>query len=107
MPIYSTSHVFSGVVNAGTDSNLEGLIFTETPWVLDIIKNRSSAQSNLPRLHALGMDAYLIAKNLNKLQGFGGSLKGRTGRIRLSQDGTMHRTLRWAQFRNGVPVAIR
>ncbi len=107
MPIYSTSHVFSGVANTGTDSNLEGLIFTETPWVLDMIKNKNSAQSTSPRLHALGMDAYLIAKNLNKLQGFGGSLNGKIGRIRLSQDGTMHRTLRWAQFRNGVPVAIR
>ncbi|MCF6190298.1 MAG: penicillin-binding protein activator [Cocleimonas sp.] len=107
LPIYATSHVFSGVANASTDSNLEGLIFTETPWVLDMIKNNSNAQSNSPRLHALGMDAYLIAKNLNKLQGFSGSLNGKTGRIRLSQDGTMHRTLRWAQFRNGIPVAIR
>ncbi len=107
LPIYATSHVFSGVVNASTDSNLEGLIFTETPWVLDMIKNNSNAQSNSPRLYALGMDAYLIAKSLNKLQGFGGSLKGKTGRIRMSQDGTLHRTLRWAQFRNSVPVSIR
>jgi len=107
LPIYATSHVFSGVANASTDSNLEGLIFTETPWVLNAIRNNITAQSSSPRLYALGMDAYLIAKNLNKLQGFGGSLKGKTGRIRLSKDGTMHRTLRWAQFRNGIPVAIR
>ncbi len=109
LPVYASSHVFSGVANATTDSNLEGLIFTETPWVLDRIKSNtgSNVQSSSPRLFALGMDAYLITKSLNNLQSFSSAINGKTGRIRLSKDGTMHRTLRWAQFRNGVPVAIR
>lgn len=104
LPIYATSHVFNGVANAGKDANLEGLIFTETPWILEMLQKGGTAQTNSPRLHAMGMDAYEIAANLKNLQSFGTALDGKTGKIRLSSDGSLHRTLRWAQFKNGLPV---
>jgi len=107
LPIYATSHVFNGIVNTQADSNLDGLLFTETPAILDIAQRKAKPQTNLPRLYAMGMDAYLVARNFKNLQSFNSSLNGKTGRIRMSQDGTLHRTLRWAQFRNGVPVAIQ
>ncbi len=107
LPIYASSHVFNGTANPSEDSKLDGLIFTETPWVLDTIKNKIKPSTSFPRLYAMGMDAFMIASGLKNLQNFGSSLNGRSGKIRLSKDGTLHRTLRWAQFRNGIPVAIR
>lgn len=106
LPIYATSHVFNGIANAGKDANLEGLIFTETPWILEMLQKNITPTTKYPRLHAMGMDAYLIASNIKNLQSFGSSVKGKTGKIRLSSDGNLHRTLRWAQFKNGVPVAL-
>jgi outer membrane PBP1 activator LpoA protein len=107
MPIYATSHVFNGVTNPNEDSKLDGLIFTETPWILEMVQKKIKPSNAYPRLHAMGMDAFMIASGLKNLQGFGNSLNGKSGRIRLSKDGTLHRTLRWAQFRSGVPVSIR
>lgn len=107
LPIYASSHVFNGIANPDEDSKLDGLLFTETPWILDTIKNKIKPSTSFPRLHAMGMDAFMIASGLKSLQNFGSSLNGKSGRIRLSKDGTLHRTLRWAQFRNGIPVAIR
>lgn len=107
MPIYATSHVFSGVTNPNQDDKLDGLIFTETPWILEMVQKKIKPTSSYPRLHAMGMDAFMIATGLKNLQSFGSSINGKSGRIRLSKDGALHRTLRWAQFRNGVPVPIR
>ncbi len=107
MPIYATSHVFNGVTNPTEDGKLDGLVFTETPWILEMVQNNITPKSSYPRLHAMGMDAFMIASDLESLQGFGSSLNGKSGQIRLSKDGTLHRTLRWAQFRNGVPASLR
>ncbi len=103
LPIYATSHVFSGIPDPDKDSVLSGLIYTETPWILDMINQQIKPQTNFPRLHAMGMDAYFIASDLKRLES-GGSFHGKTGNIRLSSDGTLHRTLRLAEFKNGVPV---
>ena len=107
MPIYATSHVFNGVTNPDEDDKLNGLVFTETPWILEMVQKNIKPTSSYPRLHAMGMDAFMIASDLKSLQGFGSSLNGKSGRIHLSKDGTLHRTLRWAQFRNGVPAPLR
>lgn len=104
LPIYATSHVFNGIANKGKDANLGGLIFTETPWILEMLQKNITAKTNYPRLHAMGMDAYLISSKLNSLQSFGSSIKGKTGKIRLSSDGSFHRSLRWAKFKDGLPV---
>jgi len=103
-PIYASSHVFSGLINAENDKALDGLIFTETPWVLDSIQNNLSTKTDFPRIHAMGMDAFVISSQIDKLKSFGNVLNGKTGGIHLSQDGSLHRSLRWARFKNGIPV---
>jgi outer membrane PBP1 activator LpoA protein len=107
LPIYATSHVFNGTANPSEDDKLDGLIFTETPWILETVRQDITPTTSFPRLHAMGMDAFMIASGLKNLQSFGSSLNGKSGQIRLSKDGTLHRTLSWAQFRNGVPVVFR
>lgn len=100
LPIYATSHVFSGLADTQSDAVLEGLLFTETPWVLD----NPESSSSFPRLFAMGMDAYQIATQINDLKSFGNALNGKTGRIRLSSDGSLHRNLTWARFSKGRAI---
>lgn len=98
-PVYATSHIFSGSEAPSLDANLNGIIYTEIPW---IIANPTSPY-RYPRLYALGQDSLLVAQNLDKLKQ-GSVINGKTGTIRYSRNGTLHRTLQWATFRNGRPV---
>ncbi len=109
VPVYATSHVFNGLVDAERDARLDGLMFTETPWVLTQLSSSSAmpATTSYPRLFALGMDAMLLANQLDTLKDYSSALNGRTGRIRLSRDGTLHRELMWAKFVDGKPVPLR
>lgn len=104
LPIYATSHVFSGLQDAGKNANLEGLIFTETPLVMDLANKNQTAPTRYPRLFALGMDAFMIANKGELLQSTGNTFNGKTGRISKSSDGTLHRKLMWAKFVSGKPV---
>jgi len=99
-PVYATSHIFSGSAAPSLDASLNGIIYTEIPWV---IANPSSAH-RYPRLYALGYDSLLVAQNLERLKQ-GSVINGKTGAIRYSRSGSLHRTLQWATFRNGRPVA--
>jgi len=103
VPVYATSHIFSGRPFPANDSSLNGIIYTEIPGVLDAIVSQKPFNGRYPRLHALGMDAYLISRNLSQLKQ-GSALNGKTGRIRYSSDRKLHRTLEWATFRDGLPT---
>src|SRR5690554_7108230 len=35
LPVYSTSHVYSGEPNPSKDRDLNGIVFCDTPWLLD------------------------------------------------------------------------
>jgi len=103
LPIYATSHVYNGRPDPANDQVLSGLIYTEIPWVLDKVSLQKNSTTPFPRIFAMGMDALKVANKLADLKA-GASLQGATGVIRLSSDGTLHRTLRWAEFKNGIPV---
>lgn len=98
-PVYATSHIFSGSAAPSLDANLNGIIYTEIPWVL---ANPTSTR-RYPRLYALGQDSMLVAQNLEQLKK-GGVINGKTGTIRYSRSGSLHRTLQWATFRGGIPA---
>ena len=104
LPIYATSHVYSGIADRDKDAVLEGLIFTETPWVMDLQQRQATPNSYFPRLYAMGMDAYTISTDLDSLKSFGSSIDGKTGTIRLSKDGSLHRNSRWARFSKGLVI---
>ncbi len=104
IPIYASSHVFKGLLNTQNDIRLDGLIYTETPWVLDRIQKNLTPKTDFPRIYAMGMDAFVLSSQINSLKTFGKVLRGKTGGIHLSQDGSLHRSLRWARFKNGKPV---
>lgn len=116
MPVYSTSHIFSGIVDAGKDIDINGIRFVDIPWLLDatdrlsglrdgVNKNWSADKSNYNRLYALGIDAYRLIPELGRLSSQPSlNLQGQTGELSMTEDGRIRRTLRWAIFVDGNPV---
>jgi hypothetical protein len=118
LPVYSTSHVFSGGSNASIDRDMDELLFCDIPWLLDDegqwADQRNRLRSAWPdrnhhhqRLFALGFDAYQVIPWLDTLSlpGFA-SFPGATGVLTLDEHKQLHRALEWAQFREGVPQKL-
>ncbi|MCK5727026.1 MAG: penicillin-binding protein activator [Thiotrichaceae bacterium] len=96
VPVYATSHIYSGKSNSVANQVLDGIKFTEIPYILEHPINRQ----NYPRLYALGLDAYRITQQFTMLKN-GQSITGNTGKIKMQRNGQFHRTLQWASFKNG------
>jgi len=114
LPVYATSHVFSGNLDRNADRDLDGVIFCDLPWTLtsDNINKKSfnttwKDQRAYTRLFALGVDAFNIIQNLQYLQSHDyARFSGETGNISMDENLRLHRELLWAQFKNGVPVHL-
>jgi outer membrane PBP1 activator LpoA protein len=112
LPVYSTSHVYTGKFNRDLDRDLNGLIFCDSPWILQNDSSLASVftknwpqQENLTRLFSLGIDAYHLIYNLNYLDNKEYAFySGQTGNIQLDENNRMTRSLLWARFNNGIPV---
>ena len=105
LPVYATSHVFSGRIEKNKDADLEGIIYTEVPFVLQSLHQGSLEQLKYPRLYALGMDAVTIAKSLPALTQ-NQRLQGRTGEISLGSNRLIQRRLVMATFKDGLPTPL-
>ncbi len=118
LPVYATSHVFSGVPDPDSDWDLNGLFFTDLPWILDnlddpdplyrsVTDHWPGAREQYPRLYALGIDAFAVLPHLGRLgENDQAVLNGRTGRLTLDADGRIHRQPRWATFIKGRPIPV-
>jgi outer membrane PBP1 activator LpoA protein len=112
LPVYSTSHVYTGKVNRELDRDLNGLIFCDLPWVLQndsplagVFTKNWPQQENFTRLFALGVDAYHLIYNLDYLKNKDyASYDGQTGNIQLDDHNRIRRKLLWAKFENGLPI---
>ena len=118
LPVYSTSHVFTGQGNPANDADLDGIMFGDMPWMLvgdgKVLSLRQTLQHDWPyahtqvdRLYALGVDAYAIIPQLNRISNENSiHFSGVTSGLSLDRDGRLHRQLLWAQFRKGVPQLL-
>jgi len=114
LPVYATSHVYSGNLDKNADRDLNGVIFCDLPWTLtsdNVLKKTFNVtwkdQRAYTRLFALGVDAYNIIQNLKYLQSHDyARFSGETGNISMDENLWLHRELIWAQFKNGVPVHL-
>jgi len=112
LPVYSTSHVYTGKVNRELDRDLNGLIFCDMPWVLQntsplekVFRQNWPQQESFTRLFALGIDAYHLTYNLDYLKNKDFAFyDGQTGNIRLDENNRVTRKLLWAKFSRGRPV---
>ncbi len=112
LPVYSSSHVYTGKIDKELDRDLNGLVFCDMPWVLQnssslskvFIKNWPQ-QASFTRLFALGIDAYHLVYNLDYLENRDFAFfDGQTGNIQLDENNRITRKLLWARFEKGKPV---
>lgn len=102
LPVYATSHIYSGRPEPSKNIDLDGIIYTEIPMILNDAQSGNLDTLKYPRLYAMGADAAMIAKNLNALTQRQ-ILQGKTGDIRLGPNRAVQRRLDLATFINGVP----
>jgi uncharacterized protein len=113
VPVYSTSHVYTGAPSRDDDRDIDGVIFCDIPWVLsggapavkrEIEKAWPDRSGQYARFYALGVDAYDIIPYLNNLRLFHYErFKGATGILQLSDTNRVYRQLPWARFSGGLP----
>ncbi len=112
LPVYSTSHSFSGIFDQQQAKDLEGLIFCDLPWILEddpnalLSKNRvlqlwPTLKPSHLRLYAMGMDAYFLPAQIAYLQqNPTESFKGKTGNLYVDGQGKIYRQLLWAKLKS-------
>lgn len=112
LPVYATSHVYTGNPNEMTDRDLTNIRFVDSPWSLEapsankrsLSQQRKDVDSRFGRLYALGLDAFELHPFLLQLAALPqSSIEGETGRLSVVDASRVKRTLKWAVFDQGVP----
>lgn len=121
IPIYATSQIYSGTPDASRDHDLDGIIFCDMPWILspaqlpsDSLKNaQQQIQTlwpnnavSLAKFYAMGVDAFTLASNLNKMTSHQMSVPGATGTLYITPNHHIDRGLRFAKFEQGEPKIL-
>lgn len=118
LPVMATSHIYTAQPEPRMDEDLEGILFSDIPWVLEEANPRpqlmrrleetgSGVARRLPRLVALGFDAlHLIPRTGELARGEGAGYEGLTGRLHMDDRGRILRTLNWARFMDGRPRVL-
>jgi uncharacterized protein len=119
IPVYATSHIYSGIVNSQLDQDLDGVMFCAIPWEIDTQDLSPSLQAVLksiqttwgqasktqPQFFALGVDGYRLARQLA-----GGNLApetaGAIGKLTLQENRIWYRELPWAKMVRGQPELL-
>ena len=110
LPVYSTSHIFSGKRDPQRDRDLNGIRMLEIPWLLSPEGELQSAlgdgDDTLADLHALGADAFMLNWRLAQLRESPATyIRGNTGLLTMDESGRVHRELEPARMVNGLPQA--
>ena len=115
VPIYSTSHVYTGIPDAEADSDVDDIVFGDMPMMLPVSSDTEALRGQLfslwpdrlrahLRLYAFGFDAFELITGVRFLATAPDHvLQGRTGLLRLDEKGRLHRRLTWARFEHGLP----
>ena len=118
LPVFATSHVFSGVADPAADADIDGVWFGDMPWVLheggahgrlrhQTAEVWSGVFNRYARLYAFGIDAYAIVPELGRLRAQPeNELAGETGWLSVGEDSKVRRRLEWARFAEGLPELL-
>lgn len=118
LPIYASSRSHSTSLSSTDLRDLNGLTFTEMPWMLgeqSSVELRAQYQQlfkeqdeTLQRLFAMGYDAFKLVGSLRQQQQLPSAVfPGLTGQLRLNPDGSIVRQLSWASYRNSRLSAVQ
>jgi outer membrane PBP1 activator LpoA protein len=112
IPVYASSHAFTGIHDSQLDADLDGVRFPDMPWVVappsslqsTVNRNWKAESSPFRRLYAFGTDAFRLISALPGIASRNRErLRGESGELYLAEGGRIYRNLPWAQFVNGVP----
>ena len=110
VPVFALPSVFDGLNGSTDNRDLEGIWFADAPWLLEngslkqqIDGQLRAAQGSSQRLRALGVDSFRLYPRLNQVTRRPDiAIAGATGSLTLSESGRIHRSLQFAQFRDGT-----
>ncbi|MEL0604286.1 penicillin-binding protein activator [Pseudoalteromonas undina] len=119
IPLYASSKSHSKQIDRTDKGDLEGLYFTELPWML----NSTVKQHNLrnqyntlwpenadisQRLFAMAYDAVSVLSDIRQLSIMpGNKFTGLSGKLSVNTSGHIERTLDWAQYTNRRIKAVQ
>ena len=111
LPVYATSHVYSGEADSRKDRDLNGVRFCDVPWLLEPSELHTSVENAVPggqgkyaRLYAMGVDAFRLLGRIRQLEVFPSSqMFGSTGALMLDSERRIHRRTECTVFRSGKP----
>jgi uncharacterized protein len=111
VPVYATSSVYAGTENTVADRDLNGITFSDMPWVLSHPnmghRNWSERFNSYSRLYAMGMDSYTLSTELNALQLFPAlGMGNETGTLYLTPNHRISRILSFGKFEQGVATPL-
>ena len=110
VPVYATSHLFTNSNDQAQYADLNGVMFCETPWLLNaedplraqVIAQWPQAAGPLGRLYAMGVDAWRLAPRLEQLKTLPESrIEGLSGSLSMNPSRRVERQLPWAKFVDG------
>lgn len=114
LPVYATSHAYTGNLDVQADRDIDDLYYCDMPWILNPSRPLKQAlltywpeQEQYTRFFAMGADAYNLIPFMGRLQQKTYErFSGQTGNIYLDPYRRLHRELLWAQFVQGQPTLI-
>lgn len=114
LPVFATSRVFDGTINAQRDRDINGIHFTALPWLFEgdnrtrqNIQKQASPAPAFARLYALGADAFRLYPRIPMLRQFPEQqMHGLTGALSLDAGGRIVRRQMWARIDKGRPVPV-
>jgi len=119
LPMLGTSRVAAIDNDIKANRDLNGIQFTDAPWILDRDTRRSDQYQQIARAHpdtlevfgklyALGIDAWKLVNNLDSLTTDSSTeIPGFTGLLSLTADGRIQRKLLWAQYQDGKTTRLK
>ena len=110
IPVYASQDIYAGTARQTDDRDLNGVIFGESPWLLessgDVGRTRQlfpvASAPNL-RLQAFGIDAFRLYPRLRLLESAAdSSVPGTSGLLKLGNHRNITRVLSWATIADGL-----
>lgn len=114
LPVYGTSHLYAGKPDPVKDRDIDGIRFTEMPWILDdqaalrgTIEDGARHNRAHPRMVAMGIDSFQLHPRLRQLAEIPSSLFfGQSGTLTLNLQHQIERHLALAEIKNSRATII-
>jgi len=107
LPVYGTSHLYAGTLDPNKDRDINGIRFTEMPWILgdnvalrNTMEQAAKHNKQYPRMVAMGIDSFQLYPRLRQLAEIPSSLFfGQSGTLTLNTQRQIERHLALAEIK--------